>query len=354
MEKEEGDLIEKFGGEKIQNFKEIINNLYFKRGIIPFHKKLDIFLKACSDKKETVIVLGFNPISDIHFGHLLVFNLAKFFQKEYNSKVLIIIPNEEAYLIDKNNSFEYFLKKSRDLAKQIISCGFNKKRTYFIIDSICPSLYNLAFKFSKNINLTTINAIYGFKNENSIGTFFLPIVQSAQILSPQVIFKNISATLIPIGINEDAHLRLCRDIALKNNLTKPSIVYIDYLPGLDGSRMTRKKPESAIFILESKESITRKISKTLTGGMITKEEQIKMGGNVNKCIVYRYLSLYPSIDAEKLKAECLAGNVMCYECKTRLAKVIYSELSKYQKERRKISTKLLNKMIIKTLEIKQS
>jgi tryptophanyl-tRNA synthetase len=351
MEKE--NKVTTFGGEKLPLLKELEDSIYFKRDLFTFHKDLDIFLEACSKKEKTIIVLGFNPISEIHFGHLTTFKIAKYFQKKYGSEIMVIIPNEEAYFIEQDKSFKYFYDKSITLAKQIASLDLDKKKTHFLIDGIFPEIYNFGFKLSKKINLTTINSIYGFKSEMNMGLFFMPIIQSAQILSPQILF-NTNRILTPIGANEDATLRLCRDLASKNGLLKPSAIYLDYIPGLDGLPMSRKRPESAIFIFESIDNIKKKISKALSGGRKTREDQEKLGGEVEKCIVYQYLSLYESVNNERLKKECLNGKLACSSCKKRLEKLLVSEILKYHEQNEKINLRVLDKMIIKSRRFNKS
>ena len=98
-------------------------------------------------------------------------------------------------------------EEAKKLAKELLAYGFNPKKTFFIIDQVYTNIYNLAVKLSKKVNYSEIKATYGYKPEENIGLHFYPAVQSAHILFPQVA-KGIKNVLVPIGPDEDAHIRI--------------------------------------------------------------------------------------------------------------------------------------------------
>ena len=140
---------------------------------------------------------------------------------------------------------------SLELAKELIAYGFDPKKTYFIIDQIYTNIYNLAIKLSKKINISEIKATYGYKNEENVGLHFYPAVQAAHILFPQE-KHGIKNVLVPIGPDEDAHIRISRDVARREGYTLPSILHLFFLPGTDGEKMSKSR-NNAIFLKDSAE-----------------------------------------------------------------------------------------------------
>ena len=102
-----------------------------------------------------------------------------------------------------------------------------EKNTFFIIDQIYTNIYNLAIKLSKKITLSEVKATYGYKNEDNPGLYFYPAIQSAHIIFPQE-KHGIKNVLVPIGPDEDAHIRISRDIAARFNYNKPAILHSSY------------------------------------------------------------------------------------------------------------------------------
>ena len=169
-----------------------------------------------------------------------------FFQREYGTPVFIPISDDESYVTGKVKSQKEALANSLELAKELIAYGFDPRKTYFIIDQIYTNIYNLAIKLSRKINISEIKATYGYKNEENVGLHFYPAVQAAHILFPQEKY-GIKNVLVPIGPDEDAHIRISRDVARKEGYNLPSILHIFFLPGTDGEKMSKSR-NNAIFL----------------------------------------------------------------------------------------------------------
>jgi tryptophanyl-tRNA synthetase len=75
-------------------------------------------------------------------------------------------------------------------------------------------LKDLAFEASTRVNFSELNAIYGFGPDTSLSHAMSVVTQVADILFPQV-DAGPAPTIVPVGLDQDPHLRLTRDVAYK-------------------------------------------------------------------------------------------------------------------------------------------
>lgn len=340
-------LVERFGAGALQKLKNLPNFYTFKKKLIYSHRDFDKFLMALKKGEKCAILSGFNASGTIHLGHKPVFDTSLFFQKKYGLPVFIPISDDESYVTGKVKDQGEALKNSVELAKQLIAYGFNPKKTYFIIDQIYTSIYNLAFKLSKKITLSEIKAAYGYKGNNNIGLHFYPAVQSAHILFPQEKYK-IKNVLVPIGPDEDAHIRISRDVARKFGYRLPAVLHSLFLPGVDGKKMSKSR-NNAIFLNDSLDVIKKKVNKAFSGGAVTAAEQRKHGGNPEKDVACFYLTSLFLDDkkSKKLISDYKSGKILSGEVKEMLFKELSKFVGSFQKRLKKVSKKDLDKSILR-------
>jgi tryptophanyl-tRNA synthetase len=229
---ENADLVKVFGAEPVSKLKDKPDVYTFKSDLIYSHRDFDKFFAALKKGEKCAIVSGLNASGTIHMGHKAVFDTNLFFQKKYGIPIFIPISDDESYVAKKVKTQEEALENSLKLAKELLAYGFDPKKTYIIIDQIFTNIYNLAIKLSTHATMSEIKATYGYTMEDNPGLFFYPTIQAAHILYPQEKF-GIKNVLVPIGPDEDAHLRICRDIASRIGYNKPAVLHIRFLPGLD-------------------------------------------------------------------------------------------------------------------------
>jgi len=347
LEEENKKLVEKFGAGAMSKIKETPDFYTFKRGLVYSHRDFDQFFSALKKGEKCAIVSGFNASGTIHLGHKPVFDTNLFFQKKYGIPVFIPISDDESYVTGKVKTQEEALKNSMELARELLAYGFDPRKTYFIIDQIYTNIYNLAIKLSKKINLSEIKATYGYKNEENIGVHFYPAVQAAHILFPQEKF-GIKNVLVPIGPDEDAHIRISRDIARRAGYELPSILHLFFLPGTDGEKMSKSK-NNAIFLKDSPDEIRKKVNKAFSGGRDTAEEQRKLGADPEKDVSIFYLTklFLNEKESEKIVHDYKTGKILTKEVKQRLADELIKFTKDFQEKLRKVNNKDLEKSILK-------
>jgi len=305
-------------------------------------------MAALKKGEKCAILSGFNASGTIHLGHKAIFDTNLFFQKKYGIPVFIPISDDESYVTGKVKDQKEALENALKLAKELLAYGFDPKKTYFIIDQIYTNIYNLAIKLSKKVNLSEIKATYGYENSDNIGIHFYPAIQSAHILFPQEKYK-IKNVLVPIGPDEDAHIRISRDIASRFGYNKPAILHSKFLPGIDGTKMSTSKPHTAIFLSDSEKDIRKKINKAFSGGQKTIEEHRKKGGNPDVDISYIYLKnlFLNQKESKKLAEDYKKGKILSGEMKKMFADKAVEFVKQFQSNLKKVSDKDVDKAILK-------
>ncbi len=342
------DLIKKFGATPINKLSSTPKHYAFENNLIASHRDFDKFFSALKKHEKCAIVSGLNASGTLHLGHKAVFDINLFFQKKYNVPIFIPISDDESYVTGKIKTQEQALENSKKLAKELIAYGFDSKKTFFIIDQIYTNIYNLAIKLSKKVNYSEIKAVYGYKPEENIGLHFYPAVQSAHILFPQEKHK-IKNILVPIGPDEDAHIRISRDIASRAGYNKPAILHTNFLPGIDGKKMSTSKPNTAIFLNDDEKTIRKKINKAFSGGQKTIKEHKKLGGNPDVDVSFIYLEklFLTKQEAEKLKNQYKKGKILSGEMKKLFADKAVEFIKQFQSNLKKTSQKDVDNAVLR-------
>ncbi len=344
---ENGDLVKKFGAEPMSNLKDKPDFYTFNKGIIYSHRDFDKFFAALKKGEKCAIVSGFNASGTIHLGHKPLFDTNLFFQKKYGLPVFIPISDDESYVAGKVKDQKEALKNALQLAKELLAYGFDPKKTYFIIDQIYTNIYNLAIKLSKKVTLSEIKTSYGYKAEDNPGLYFYPAVQSSHILFPQEEF-NIKNVLVPIGPDEDTHIRISRDIAGRAKYRKPAVLHVRFFPGLDGEKMSKSR-NNAIFLSDDEKTIRKKVNKAYSGGAFTAEEHRKQGGKSEQDVAIFYLTnlFLNKKQSDKIIKEYKQGKLLSKDVKEMLADKVVEFIKDFQVKLRKISSKDVDKCILK-------
>jgi len=328
-----GRLIKEFGTQPISSIGNLPNIKHFRRGFVFSHRDFDLFLNEIKKGRKASIITGINASGSLHFGHKWTMDLVIGLQKEFNLPVLLTISDDEAYVTGKAKSQEEAFENAKLIAAQLLALGFDPKKTRILIHQKYTKIYNLAIKLSPRCTMNEIKAIYGFDMSRNPGQWFYPIIQAADILLPQEL-EGKHQVLVPIAIDQDPHLRLARDIAERAGYIKPSAIHMRFLRGLKGgSKMSKSKPGSAIFLDEDPKKAVKLCMQALTGGQPTVEEQRKLGGDPDKSVVIEYLGAHfidDDNEFKKLVDDYKAGKILDGETKQLLARHVESFLTSFQ------------------------
>jgi len=300
--------------------------------------------------EKCAIVSGFNASGIPHLGQLFVFDTNRFFQREYGVEMFIPISDDESYVSQKVKTQEEGLKNSLRIARMGIALGFIPEKTHMVIDQLYTNIYNMAIKLSRGLTLSEIRDAHGYTPDQNAGLHFYPAVQSSHILLPQTMgFENV---LVPIGPDEDTHLRICRGLADKFGFKKPAALHGTFLPGVDGRKMS-KSWNNAIYMLDSDKEIKRKVMSAFSGGRASVDEHRRLGGNPSVDIPYIYLKAYflKPKEADELAEEYKKGRILSGEMKNMLYERIMDRINDFNEAYKKVNEKMLKKAILANEEV---
>jgi len=333
-------LYEEFG---IQPFKPLLGEIpnqstAMHRGVIFGHRDFERVLNAMKNHEEFAVMSGIKPTGEFHLGTLQTAREVIYFQQQ-GGTAFYCIADVEAYE-DNRIPFERSQKYAVGNVADLLALGFDPKKGYIYQQSKEQRVKDLAIMFGRGATLATMKAIYG---ERHMGLYLSALIQAGDILLPQLKdFGGPKPTVVPVGVDQDPHLRLTRDLAFKfrrrYGFIPPSSTYHKLIKALDGSpKMSKRDPMSYFTLEEKTESIAKKISNAFTGGRPTAEEQRRLGANPDICPIYDlYLFHFFERDDDIIKLynyECKKGKILCGEDKQRLIKIVLDFVKEHQRKR---------------------
>ncbi|MEM4755603.1 MAG: tryptophan--tRNA ligase [Candidatus Woesearchaeota archaeon] len=294
-------LIADFGLERFDVKLFPSPNAPMRRGIVFAGRDLATIAKTIKAKKPFYVLTGIMPSSEkIHLGTKTVIDQVKYFQ-EQGATTYVLVADLEA-MATRGISLQE--AKERALSFHIpayLALGLDPKKTIFYFQSENKAVLQLAYQFSQKVTLNEYRAIYGSAEPARIMS---ALTQAGDILFPQLAMR--MPGIIPVGIDQDPHLRLCRDIVHRSKAMKfipPTSIYHQFTPSLNGNiKMSKSEPLGNIDLPEDSQTITKKIQKAVTGGRATLEEHRRLGAEIDKCMVFALLRHHFVEDDQELEA----------------------------------------------------
>lgn len=212
-------LFDEFG---ISRFDDILGKIpnphrYMRRHVIFGHRSYENVLDAMLSGKPFAALSGFMPSGKAHLGHKMVMEEIIWHQQQ-GGDAFLAIADMEAHAV-RGISWE----KCRELGineyiLSAIALGF-EPRGHIYFQSKTDLVKNLAFELGIKANFSEMSAIYGFNGETNISHMLSALTQSADILHPQLKeFGGPKPVVIPVGADQDPHIRLTRGLAYKVNM----------------------------------------------------------------------------------------------------------------------------------------
>lgn len=337
--KDYAGLMREFG---IESFEEVMERVpephhLMRRKVIFGHRDFGRVLDAIQNKKKFVVMTGLMPSGKMHLGHKLVIDQLIWYQRR-KAKIYLCVADLEAYSA-RGVSFKDSLKYAVDeYLSNYLALGLDLRKCNVYFQSKSDAVRHLAFTLSKKVTFNEMRAIYGFAGDSHISHIFYPMIDAADILHPQLEeFEGPCPTVVPVGIDQDPHLRLARDVAArfedKFGFIPPSSTYHRLLPGLTGDKMSSSRPDTAIFLTDGEAEVEEKIRDAFTGGQPTAEEQHRLGGDPDKCVVYQlyvYHLLPEDVRLLEVRDVCRSGELICGDCKARAIELTLKFLKAHQ------------------------
>jgi tryptophanyl-tRNA synthetase len=118
----------------------------------------------------------------------------------------------------------FSLSETKDLAineyiKNYIALGLKPEKCKIYFQSKHEDVKDLAYILGKKVNWSQMLATYGFNGSSNMAHILSPLIQTGDILHVQLKkWGGVRPTLVPVGVDQDPHIRLSRDIAQSHRL----------------------------------------------------------------------------------------------------------------------------------------
>ncbi|MBN1644829.1 tryptophan--tRNA ligase [Candidatus Woesearchaeota archaeon] len=354
-------LIDPWGTELSEDYEKIIKhfglevfnssifpnaNRIMRRGTVFAGRDLKIISDCIKNKKPFYALSGIMPTGEkIHFGNKMVVENLKYFQ-EHGAQTYILVADLEA-ASTRGITLEQARERAIDFhIPAYIALGLDPKKTIFYFQSENKEVMNISYEFAKKITLNEFKSIYGNADP---GRIMGAVTQVGDVLYPQL--KKRMPGIIPVGIDQDPHIRLARDIVSrvksKYDFVPISSIYHKFTPSLDGSiKMSKSRPESCIELPEDTNQTCKKLKKAKTGGRDTAEEQRKKGGKPEECMIFEMFKQHlveKDNELNRIYNDCKAGILTCGENKKRACELITKFMNDFNNKLEK-AKKQVNKL----------
>lgn len=224
-----------------------------------------------------------------------------------------------------------------------LACGLDPKKCHLMIQSQVPEHVELAYLLGTIYPASRIEQLPTYKEKKlqnpdyiNVGLFYYPILMAADIL----LYK---AELAPVGIDQEPHIELTREVARKFNAMfrppaggfpepKRFATSGQYVPSLTGSgKMSKSVEGSYISLTDDLETIRKKLAVAPTDTGQGKE--VPKEGGVASLLTLTEL-FEGKTRRQKYERDYMGKGLRYKGLKEDLAQAIYKELAPIQ-ERRK-------------------
>ncbi|WP_316836633.1 tryptophan--tRNA ligase [Pedobacter nutrimenti] len=234
--------------------------------------------------KETV-VSGIRPTGKLHLGNYFgaVTNFVKM-QYDYNCYFFIA----DLHSLTTHPTPQDLHGYVKHVLVEYLACGINPEETTIYIQSDVPEVAELYLYLNMNAYMGELERSTSFKDKVrsqpdnvNAGLLTYPTLMAADILIHR-------ATKVPVGKDQEQHLEMTRTFGnrfnrLYNTDFFPESFAFSYsenlvkIPGLDGKgKMSKSNGENTcIYLSDSPEDIRKKVSRAVTDGGPTEENQQK-------------------------------------------------------------------------------
>jgi len=264
-----------------------------RRGIVFGHRNFELIHDAVKNKKPWAILTGLMPSGKMHLGHKMVIDEVIYYQS-IGADIFIAVADIEAFATRSHS-----LKETEDLALNeyilnYIALGLKPENCHVYFQSKNTDVKDMGYILGKKINWSQMVATYGFNGSINMAHIFSPLLQTGDILHVQLEkYGGVRPTLVPVGVDQDPHIRLSRDVAQAYRLYNTTItkdnkigVFVksdknieklldnaeEILRKLEFNQLKRINDYKAIYINDAEEKDIAKIDKLLA------KSEVKLGG----------------------------------------------------------------------------
>lgn len=224
----------------------------------------------------------------------------------------------------------------KNIIVEYLACGLDPKKSTLFIQSMVPEHVELAYLFSTIVSVARMQHLPTYKEKVkqhpanvNMALLNYPVLMAADILAYQ-------ANLVPVGVDQEPHLEIAREIARKMNekyhlnLPEPQRFATEgeYVPSLLGAgKMSKSVEGSYINLTDDLETIKAKLAKAPTDE--GKGNKVPIEGGV--AALLEFVELFQGLDKrQEYEKQYISEGIRYQQLKEELAKAIYEELKPIQ------------------------
>ena len=220
-------LFEEFG---IEEFEELLGDVptphyLMRRGVIFGHRDYEPVADALANDEPAAALSGFMPTGDPHIGHKLVFDEIIWHQQR-GADAYALIADLEAHSA-RGMTWDEIDDHTESYLLSLLALGFDAEKGTLYRQSENRELQDLAFELGSSARFAEFGSIYGFDGETSVSHMQSVVTQMADMLYPQLV-DGPKPTVIPVGPDQDPHVRLARDLAVRMRYFKVTEAYASF------------------------------------------------------------------------------------------------------------------------------
>jgi len=284
------------------------------------------------------VLAGIRATSNLHLGNYLgavkgMLELQK--NDEYETFYMVA----DLHAITTPFNPQSLIKDRYEVVLDYLACGIDPSKSTLFLQSEVPEHAELSFYLASLVTIARMQHLPTFKDKikessqgASLALLNYPILMAGDIL----LYK---ADLVPVGIDQEPHLEVAREIARKlnqnYNLDFPEPTRFattgEYVPSLTGEgKMSKSVAGSSIKLTDSLDQISLKLASVPTDS--GKGDTIPLSGGV--ATLLKLIELFVDTNKRKFYEEQYLGEGIRYkELKENLAQVIFDDLLPIQKRR---------------------
>ncbi len=204
-------LFEEFGIEEFEGILPAVPDPHYlmRRGVIFGHREYRPVAEAMAEGEPFAALSGFMPTGDPHIGHKLVFDELVWHQRR-GGDAYGLIADLEAHAA-RGLSWAEIDEHTESYLLSLLALGFDPEDGELYRQSENRAVQDLAFELGTKANFSELGAIYDFDGETEVSYMQSVVTQMADICYPQL--EEPKPTVIPVGPDQDPHVRLARDLA---------------------------------------------------------------------------------------------------------------------------------------------
>ncbi len=235
---------------------------------------------------------------------------------------------------------EKLAENTRNVIMDYLACGLDPEKSIISAQSLVPEHTYLANILASEISVARMQHLPTFKEKVAqhpdnvtMALLNYPVLMAADIL----LYK---ANLVPVGIDQEPHLEVAREIARKMNQKygtdfpepKRFATKGEYVPSLSGEgKMSKSVEGSYINLTDDLETIAKKLSGAPTDS--GKGDKVPEKGGVANLL--KFVELFEGSEKrKKYESMYLEEGIRYGDLKKELAEAIYKELKPIQEKRK--------------------